>query len=642
MSKRTARPRVRDRGHGGDTFAAILRQRLSRRGLLRVGAVVGTAAATAPLLEALGATPAAAQSGAPTPVAVKFTPIALSTADTVQVAAGHQTQAFLLWGDPLRPGLPPFDLNAQTAALQEQRVGFNHDFLAFLPLPFGSERSDEGLLWINHEYTSGREMFPTYNATNPSKEHVDIELAAHGATVVKISRNADLSWTYDVASPLNRRLTATTPMLLTGPAAGSELLKTADDPTGTLVLGMLNNCSGGVTPWGTVLTCEENFNQYFANVNALPSGTVKSAHQRYGLPSGASSRRWENYYPRFNTAQHPNEPFRFGWVVEVDPYDPSFQPRKRTALGRLKHEAATVVVAPSGQVVVYSGDDERFDYLYKFVSAGTYNASNRQANFGLLDSGTLYVARFNPDGTGQWLPLVFGQGPLTAANGFTSQADVLVRTRLAADALGATKMDRPEDVETNPKNGKVYVVLTNNTSRGVGSNPGTDPANPRANNRYGHILEITEDDYNPAGTTFRWEVFLLCGPPSDASTYFAGFPRELVSAIGTPDNIAFDRRGNLWIATDGQPETLNANDGVFAVATDGTERGWLKQFLSGPRDCEICGPTFTPDNRTFFCAIQHPGEGGGLTPPTSTWPTGSVPRPAVVAVWRTDGLVIGA
>jgi secreted PhoX family phosphatase len=444
-------------------------------------------------------------------------------------------------------------------------------------------------------------------------------------------------------SRFNRRITGETSMMITGPAAGHPLMRTREDPAGTTVRGMLNNCAGGTTPWGTILTCEENFHQYFANAGRLADDDPRKAvHARYGFPSGASERRWELHHDRFDLAKEPNEPFRFGWVVEIDPYDPSFAPRKRTALGRSKHEGATTVLARDGRVVVYSGDDERFEYIYKFVTAKAMRRGDLGQNLTLLDDGTLYVARFLPDGTGSWLPLIYGEGPLTRANGFENQGDVVINARRAADLLGATKMDRPEDVEASPVTGTVYAVLTNNTRRAADQ---VDAANPRPNNRHGHIIEWTEEGDEPAATRFRWNIFMLCGDPKDPSymTYFAGFPAEQVSPISSPDNIAFDRRGDLWISTDGQPSTFRRNDAIFAVPVGGAQRGFLRQFLSAPRGAEVCGPQFTPDNHTLFCAIQHPGEGGGLENPVSSWPDGTQPpKPSVVAVWRPDGGVIGS
>ncbi|MEW6733289.1 MAG: PhoX family phosphatase, partial [Acidobacteriota bacterium] len=492
------------------------------------------------------------------------------------------------------------------------------------------------LLAVNHEFTDPVMMFLDYTPGSPTERQVKTELAAQGVSIVEVVRSANGEWSYDITSRFNHRTTSDTEMEITGPAAGHPLLMVSDDPTGTKVRGTLNNCAAGKTPWGSLLTCEENFNQYFANLSSLASSDPRKAmHSRYGLTSGASERRWELFIKRFDIAKEPNEPFRFGWVVEIDPYNPNFVPKKRTALGRLKHEAATTTIAKSGQAVVYTGDDERFDYMYKFVSKGKFNRTNRQENFNLLDEGTLYVAKFNDDGSGEWLPLIAGQGPLASM----SQAEILINTRAAADLVKATKMDRPEDIEINPINGKLYCVFTNNTRRGASGNPGIDKANPRANNRHGHIIELTEKDNDSAATSFNWEIFILCGDPANADdkAFFAGFDMTRVSAISSPDNIVFDKRGNLWIATDGQPGTFKKNDGIYAVPVAGDERGFLRQFLSAPVAAEICGPEFTPNNETLFCAIQHPGEGGKVAAPISTWPDGTTPaRPSVVAIVKTS------
>ncbi|MBK7928946.1 MAG: PhoX family phosphatase [Bryobacterales bacterium] len=484
-------------------------------------------------------------------------------------------------------------------------------------------------------------MFKNWSLASQTKEQTDVELNAHGLSIVEIKRDSNGEWHYIQGSQYNRRITAFTPMTVTGPAAGNDLLKTSADPTGRSVMGTLNNCSGGRTPWGTVLTGEENFHQYFANRNAMPDGPVKANHTRYGVPSGASGYAWSRHYDRFDVAKEPNEPLRFGWVVEFDPYDPTSTPKKRTALGRVKHEAATIQIASNGRVVAYTGDDERFQYAYKFVTNGAYNHFDRKANDGLLDDGTLYVAKFNADGTGQWIPLVAGQSGLTAANGYGTQAQVLIDTRGAATTVGATPMDRPEDMEVNPVNGKVYLALTNNTQR---NDTNKDAANPRANNRYGHILEITEDNGDHTSTSFFWEVFMLCGDGRNAGhgTFFAGYDPAQVSMIANPDNITFDSKGNLWISTDGQPGTLNINDGVFAVPTDGDERGRVRQLFSAVPGGEVASLVFNPDDTTMFVSVQHPGEGGKWTDNASdlisTFPDGRGPnRPSVLTISRATG-----
>jgi len=617
----------------GESFQEVLEEALTRREFLR--SVLGSALVLSAPSWLASSAAASERAG------LRFVPVGLSREDRVWVPSGYLTEVVIRWGDPVEAEAPPFDPLRQSGEAQARQFGYNCDFVTFFPLPQGSRRPDQGLLWVNHEYTNPELMFFGYPQGSPTREMVDVELAAHGGSVVEVGRTAGGSWAYRRKSRFNRRITGETPCVLTGPAAGHEWLRTREDPTGTRVRGTLNNCAGGFTPWGTVLTCEENFHQYFANAGQLPDQDPrKRVHARYGIPRGPSERRWELHHARFDVSQEPNEPFRFGWVVEVDPYDPTFVPRKRTALGRFKHEGATVVVARDRRVVVYSGDDERFEYVYKFVSRDAFRPGDRAHNLGLLDAGTLYVARFYPDGSGEWLPLVFGQGPLTPENGFRSQADVLVNTRRAADLVGATKMDRPEDVEAHPHTGTVYVVCTNNTRRTADQ---VDPANPRPANRHGHVLELFEAGGDHTATRFRWQVFLLCGNPRDADTYFAGYPKERVSPISCPDNIVFDGSGHLWIATDGQPAALGYNDAVYVVPVAGPERGRVRQFLSGPVGCEICGPEFTPDFRTLFCAIQHPGEGGTLDRPISRWPDGTLPpRPSVVAVRHREGAVVGS
>lgn len=430
------------------------------------------------------------------------------------------------------------------------------------------------------------------------------------------------------------RITATTPLEITGPAASIALLQSAEDPTGMRVIGTLSNCAGGTTPWGTALTGEESFQQYSRNISALAEDDpARIAHQRYGLGEEEElDRRWEEFYPRFDLAQEPNESFRFRWVVEIDPDDPTSTPKKRAALGRNKPEGATSAIAPGGQVAFYSGDDERFEYAYKFVTAGTFNPDDRAANLDLLDEGILYVARFNDDGTDEWMPLVYGEGPLTEANGFASQGEVLAMTRLAADLLGATKMDRPEDFETNPLTGKVYLACTNNSRRTIDQ---IDLANPRPNKFAGHLIEITETDNDHAATRFDWEISIFAGNPEESGAWYGG--HEGVSPFAAPDNITFDRLGNIWIATDGLPDNLPGNDGLFVAATEGEERGLSRQFFSTVPGAECSGSTFTPDNSALFVSVQHPGEEGSLEEPRSLWPDGEVaPRPSVVLITNQD------
>ena len=620
----------------GHTIQEIIARKIARRTFLK-GVFAASAAGLSPAL-------LRSESGEAAEIdQIRFQPISPNSEDKVSVAAGYSADVLIRWGDPVISGAPDFDFANQTPTAQALQFGYNCDFVHFFPLG-SKDSSKRGILAVNHEYTDPELMFAGYDPKAPTKNQVDVQLAAHGLAFVEIELT-ESKWRRIRNSRYNRRITGETEMTIHGHAAGHELLRSVYDPTGRKVRGTLNNCGGGVTPWGTLLTAEENFNQYFANRSSLNDADPRKAiHARYGLPNGNSERRWENVHGRFDLAKDPNEPFRFGWVVEIDPYNPKFTPRKRTALGRLKHEAATVAVTPDRRVVVYTGDDERFDYVYKFVSKHRMS-QRREENFSLLDVGTLYVAKFDVNdagaGVGQWLPLVAGQGPLAA----WSEAMVLINTRGAADLVGATKMDRPEDIETNPITGKVYVVCTNNSLRGAPGQPGTDPANAIARNAHGHIIEIAEESNNPAATSFKWEIFIRCGDPAkdEHNSYFAGCDKSKVSALSCPDNIVFDRKGNLWIATDGQPNSLKKNDGIYAVPVRGPDRGYVRQFLSACAGAEVASLAMTPDDRSLFAAIQHPGEGSKNLEPAnliSRWPDGDFPRPSVVAVTKAD--IIGS
>ncbi|WP_406178420.1 PhoX family protein [Streptomyces canus] len=654
-------PNTSSNPYVGDVIATAL----SRRSMMRAAAVVTVAAAagTAGTVVTAPSAEAAAQQTTTKPKpkgkaarGLRFTPVAPNTADTVTIPAGYSQNVVVRWGEPILRGAPAFDPDRQTAAAQAGQFGYNNDFLALLPLP--GERGRQ-ILVANHEYTDEVLMFRGYDAAAPTREQVEIAWAAHGLSAVVVEENKkNGALTVVPRHHLNRRVTATSEFRLTGPAAGSDLLRTSADPTGRKVLGTLNNCSGGTTPWGTTLHGEENFNQYFANAG-------RATDKRYGIGTGASERKWERFDKRFDVAQEPNEVHRFGYVVELDPYDPTSAPRKHTALGRFKHEGATVRLTHDGRPVVYSGDDERFDYFYKFVGTKRMKHGSgravREHNLSLLDEGTLYVARLTGDspaleidgtgklpadgefdGGGEWIPLVTAtaKGAVSHVEGMTAD-EVCVFTRLAGDKAGATKMDRPEDIEPNPHSGKVYVALTNNTNRGVGTNAPADEANPRNANKHGHILELTERWNRADSTKFAWTLFLVAGDPEDPATYFAGFPKDAVSPISCPDNVAFDPHGNLWISTDGNQ--LGSHDGLFGVATKGERRGELKQFLTVPTGAETCGPLV--QDRRVLVAVQHPGEISGATveKPASTWPDGPgrIVRPAVVAVWRKDGSDIG-
>lgn len=641
------------------TMGEIIATRLSRRDIMRGAlAVTATTAAIVPLaLETARAQTQAsavgASSGNTTP-SFNFREIAAGSDENHHVAEGYDADILIRWGDPVLPGAPEFDPKAQTPAKQAVQFGYNSDYLGFLPI---DGKSDHGLLVVNHEYTNEELMFPSLPGRQDlravrfaqmTKDLADIEMMAHGGSVLEI-RKIGGKWQVVKDSKLARRITAETEMLITGPAAGHDRLKTGYDPTGTKVRGMLNNCAGGRTPWGTWLTCEENINGYFW-------GAMNEQHpenrnyRRMGIPGQWYN--WGQYYDRFDINKEPREANRFGWVVEIDAFDPNSTPKKRTAMGRFKHEGAAGIINSDGRYVVYQGDDERFDYVYKFVTEAAVNTANRAANMDILDRGTLFVAKYNADGTGEWMPLIVGQGPLTAANGFNSQADVLIEARRAGDLLGATKMDRPEDVEANEKTNKVYVMLTNNSRRTAGQ---VDAANPRSDNRFGHIVEMMPEGGNHASPKFTWEILVRCGDPSIAAVGATFHPNTTKDGwFGMPDNCAIDAMGRLWIATDGnQPSRTGRADGVWALETDGAARGTSKLFYRVPNGAELCGPEFTPDMETFFVAVQHPGEPDEDDPnvkPASfdqmstRWPDfrpDHPAKPSVVVITRKGGGKIG-
>lgn len=576
-------------------------------------------------------------------------PLAGAREDRIALAPGFSHDVVIRWGDPLFPGVPELDsaaaargallgLSPATAAGQ---FGYNNDAVHFFPLARDGSR---GVVCVNHEFTNEELFLPELERIEKAdpaqiadyvRQHpqvVSLTQAMHGVSVTVIERDRHGRWRHLPGTRHARRVTAQTPCLLTGPARGHPLLRTAADPSGTTVLGTLNNCAGGQTPWGTFLSAEENVDFYFGNGGVVPSldPTLQEAHRRLP-PRLASIHGWEFVEPRFDLGHEPRELLRFGWILEIDPQEPQSPPLKRTALGRFKHECAATALTRDGRLAVYSGDDDRFEYLYKFVTSSRVHPRNRAANQDLLDHGTLFVARFDADGSGRWLPLVHGVGPLTARHGFASQADVVLRTRAAADLLGATPMDRPEDVAPDAATGRVYVALTGNEHRRATSTSGRyngreldlgpNAANPVGPNTFGHVVEIEEQGADCAALEFGWRIFV------------AGGPEHGVGAFGSPDNLDLDADGNLWIVTDGaQPGGLN--NGCHVVPTRGPERGQSRQVMSAPLGAEVCGCTFMPDGRTLLLAIQHPGEGGSLARARSSWPDGPghVPRPALVAL----------
>ena len=606
-----------------DTFDEVLARRLHRRSVLKGGVL-------APLFS-MGTI--ANLKGQQDGSGLQFAPIQGSAADEIGVPEGYKWEALAGWGQPLTNNAPEFDPNDLDPAAQRQQVGNNCDFVAWFDYVHGS-----GIVGVNHEYTNPDLMFRNYSAERTTQRELDYEIAAHGVSfflTVPYRRDDGPGYKHYLGSAFNRRIHGETPIAISGPAAGHPLLVTSSDPAGTQVRGTLNNCGGGITPWGTYLTAEENFDQYFGNGRGVADEMAKAANDRFGVREEGGRRQWWRFQQRFDLDYEPNEANKFGWVVEIDPYNPNWMPRKRTALGRFKHEAAATTLSADNRAVVYSGDDARFEYVYKFVSDGTYDSESRYANFDLLDSGTLYVAKFNDDGTGEWLPLTYENGSINATSGFTSQAEVLLFARQAADLLGATQMDRPEDIEVNPLTRKVYVALTSNTRRAAGDE---SAPNPRAPNPMGHIVETSEWNADNGATRFEWEIFMLCGDPADEDdgAFFAGFDPQRVSRIANPDNLAFDKRGNMLIATDGQPRILGINDGIFLVPTEGSERGYNRQIFSGVVGAECASVIMNSAQDLMMVSIQHPGEGGTRQQRVSSFGGATVNRPTVVAVSRSE------
>ncbi len=596
----------------------------------------------------LAALPACATRGGGAEKLIGFTGLPVSTADAVSVPAGYRAQVLYAWGDTVGSlsGQPAFKWDASNSADEQAlQAGMHHDAIEYFSLPYGAGSAERALLAVNHEYTDDG-MLHTDGMKTWTADKVRKSQMATGVSVLEVQRDGG-RWEVVRPSRYARRITAQTPIRFAGPAAGHALLQTAADPQGMQVLGTINNCAGGYTPWGTYLTCEENFNGYFSNAGSIPAD-----QRRYGVNARGAGYRWHEHDARFDANANPNEPNRFGWVVEIDPYDVQSPPVKRTALGRLKHEGAMVTQAKDGRVVIYMGDDERFEYIYKFVSAKPFDPVNRAANRNLLDEGTLYAAFFNDNGSGSWLELKHGENGLTAANGFAGQAEILVRTRQAADFVGATKMDRPEWTAVHPLTKDVYVTLTNNTGRGAEGQPGVNGANPRAGNVFGHILKWTEQGADSGAQRFSWEQFVLAGDPAHPDPAKRGNING--DAFGSPDGLWFDARGVLWIQTDVSTSVLNKGDyartGNNQMLAADVATGEIRRFLTGPSGCEITGCTMAPDGRTMFINIQHPGETPSeRTDPAqprgvSNWPDfrpDGRPRSATLAIRREDGGLIG-
>ena len=605
-------------------FDQVLEEALSRRGFL--GGVM-TFGAGSFVLGTSALVPGEAQAAS----RLAFAQVAANSEDAITLPEGYSWKTVVRWGDPMFPDSTDFDQATRgTGASQEKSYGDNIDGMALF------EYDGTTLLVNNNEYTNLDIIHGDRESKLPETEDDVLKnMMAHGVSVVEVTKGPD-GWAYVKDSPWNRRITPKTEMAITGPAAGHALMQTAADPTGTTSFGTWNNCGNGRTPWGTYLACEENFNGYFSSSD--PDVALDDIHKRYGVGVEDWGYGWRLIDERFDVSLHPNEPNRAGWVVEIDPSDPNSVPKKRTALGRMKHENAEVVVNGDGHVVAYMGDDERGEFLYRFVSSGVYAEGGDNSE--LLADGRLYAAKFFADGTGRWLEL----SPETT--GMADQAEVVIKARMAASTVGATTMDRPEWVAANPKKPEVYVALTNNRNRGVKTNAGGDPQpafgpNPRAENNYGQICRWWPSEGDHTADTFRWDLFALAGNPTVHEDAYGGSVNiNDGNMFNSPDGLFFDRKGLIWIQTDGN----YSNEGDFAgqgnnqMLVGDTVTGEIKRFLVGPNECEVTGAAITADGRTMFVGIQHPGEEGG-----SHWPDGgdSVPRSAVIAITRDDGGTLG-
>ena len=719
------------------SFDSVLQARLSRRGVLlggmgSLGTVVLGGAGLAVSGESVAAKPAAAAAGK-----LGFKAVAKSLADAVVVPAGYTASVLYALGDPLTAGTPAYK-NDGTDADYENRAGDHHDGMEWFGLDKSGKPSlssiDRGLLAVNHEATTDEKLSSFFLHANGGSStlprvaaEVDKETAIHGVSVVEIKKTGK-KWATVPASSFNFRLTALSDnMQLTGPARGSALLKTRHSTEGTKSRGTLNNCGTGKTPWGTFLTGEENWAGYFfrsATDDAARADKSVVALKRYGRSQGAASRHgWESAgsddkYARWNNSQlgtssdgsddYRNEMNTFGYIVEIDAYDKTKAARKRTALGRFAHESAAFGKPVVGQpLAVYMGDDSRGEYIYKFVSAKAWVAADAQPADRIttgdtyLDAGKLFVAKFNSDGTGGWIELSISNPLISAyaAYAFADQADICVNSRLAADAVGATKMDRPEWCATNVANGEIYFTLTNNSNRRVepanSSQVAPDSANPRVysdikngsstqtGNPNGHVLRLKEGTAGNAAANFSWDVYLFGAESSAAPGTVNLSSLTDDQDFSSPDGLVFSpATGIMWIQTDdgaytdvtncmmlaalpgnvgdGAKKTLSYTKADKTTVSVDTHVGKapgddkLKRFLVGAKDSEITGLCETPDGKTIFINIQHPGENtkmADISDPgkyTSQWPAnagygaGKRPRSATIVITKNDGGKIGS
>ena len=606
-------------------FSRLVDRAVSRRGFLRGSVTFGAAGFVASCGLAMPRSAFASSDR------FGFEAVPANSLDTVTVPPGYRWQVVARWGDPMWSDGAGFDQTTRgTGESQERAFGDNCDGMSLFT------HEGRNVLTVNNEYVNRKIMYGGSGSGSPENaDDVRKGKAGHGVSVVEIA-DRDGAWAIVKDSPYNRRITADTPMEITGPARGHDLLKTAADPEGARSLGTWNNCGNGRTPWGTYLACEENFNGYFSSSDE--DLEIGPAFKRYGVGPKDRGYAWAMADERFDIARHPNEPNRNGYVVEIDPLDPGSTPKKRTALGRFKHENAEVVLAADGRVVVYMGDDERGEFLYRFVSDGRYAEGGDNSN--LLDSGRLFAARFTDGGRGEWAELTPG------ATGMATAAEIAIHTRMAASAVGATTMDRPEWVAANPMKAEVYCCLTNNKNRGKKPNKGGDPTpvggpNPRAGNLYGQIVRWRPDGGDHLAAGFDWDLYVVAGNPAVHSDENAGSPNVTPdNMFNSPDGLAFDSMGRLWIQTDGKYTNKDgfAGQGNNQMLVGDPETGEIRRFMVGPRECEVTGFAWSADRKTLFIGIQHPGEKGD-----SHFPDGgdTAPRSSVVAIARKDGSPVG-
>ncbi|MHA3916745.1 PhoX family protein [Halovulum sp. GXIMD14793] len=604
-------------------FDRVVERAISRRGFLSSVVAFGSGAAVMGT-GVFNPAPAQAQTAASR---FPFTPIPLQTDGTVHVPEGYSWKTMVRWGDALFATAEGYDV-AEGGTLENSDMVFGENTDGMETFSYGGRQ----LIAINHEYANRKTNLPAGQEGTPANTDDVLKLQnLQGVAVLEIAEGDD-GWKVVKDSAYNRRITHNTPMTIAGPAAGHDLLKTEADPTGTASLGTFNNCGSGKTPWGTYLTCEENFNGYFG-ASGEAQAQLEEGYGRYGIGSDGWGYDYHKWDDRFDITKNPNEPHRAGWVVEIDPTDPESTPVKHTGLGRFKHENAEVVLAADGRVVVYMGDDERGEFMYKFVSNGVYQPGG--STEGLLDDGKLFVAKFNDDGTGEWLAL-------TPESTGMEKAEILIFARKAGSAVGATTMDRPEWIAANPHAVEAYCCLTNNKNRGVKPNAGGDETpvngpNPRETNRYGQIVRWRPHNDDHASATFDWDLYVMAGNPDVYKNVYGGSENITNGNLfNSPDGMAFDSSGLVWIQTDGDDSNEEdfAGMGNNQMLVGDPVTGEIARFLTGPNGSEVTGLCWSADRRTMFVGIQHPG---------GDWPDGggSLPRSSVIAVKRDDNGLIG-